>query len=191
MLITTDLIMSTRPCSDWPRERVDAVLAKLDTSSWTRLAESARDSGWPVSLADLRLTAYRAATPAKRLRGVRRSTRFRIEAQAKRWPTVSAAVARVRADLLRWAAGDDVDMADVRRRAYAAYAADAASDADADAAAAAYAAAYAAYAAADADADAAYAADAAAAVYAADAASADEAWAGLVFICNILDEVTP
>ena len=186
MLITTDLIMSTRPCSDWPRERVDAVLAKLDTSSWTRLAESARDSGWPVSLADLRLTAYRAATPAKRLRGVRRSTRFRIEAQAKRWPTVSAAVARVRADLLRWAAGDDVDMADVRRRAYAA---DAASDADA--AAAAYAAAYAAYAAADADADAAYAADAAAAVYAADAASADEAWAGLVFICNILDEVTP
>lgn len=136
-MITVDLLMATKPCERWPRERVEALLARaeIDCSSWVRFAESclAADA---VSLADLRLTAYRAATPAQRLIGVRRSTRVRVEAQIRRWPDAGAEVAAVRDDLLRWAAGEDVDLADLRRRA-AAYADVSA----ADVSAAAYAAA--------------------------------------------------
>lgn len=195
-MITVDLLMSTKPCERWPRERVEALLARpeIDHSSWVRFAESclAADA---VPLADLRLTAYRAATPAQRLIGVRRSTRVRVELQMVRWPRVSDEVAAVRADLLRWATGEDVDLEDVLRRSgaaddVAAARAYAATDADADAddADAAYAV----------RADAAYAATAYAAAGAAGraaaygAAYAAEARAGLLFICGVLDgEVQP
>ena len=183
-MITVDLLMSTKPCERWPRERVEALLARpeIDRSSWVRFAESCLVAD-AVSLADLRLTAYRAATPAQRLIGVRRSTRIRIEAQTRRWPTMSDAVSAVRADLLRWCDGGPVDLVDVRHHAAAAYAAaDAAAAADADA-----------YGTATAVASAAAAADAAADAYAYAAyAAAAEARAGLMFICGVLDgEVQP
>ena len=123
-MITVDLLMSTKPCERWPRERVEALLARpeIDRSSWVRFAESCLVAD-AVSLADLRLTAYRAATPAQRLIGVRRSTRIRIEAQTRRWPTMSDAVSAVRADLLRWCDGGPVDLVDVRHHVASAYAA--------------------------------------------------------------------
>ena len=181
-MITADLIMAAPggpPCSGWPRERVERVLAHLDCSSWVALAESARAAKWRlVSLADLRLTAYRAATREQRIAGARRSTFVRVDAQVERWPDVSDDVQAIRGELLRWCAGDDdVDRWMLREDAWSCYA-DAADDAAA--AAAAYAVAAAAYAAAYAAAD----ADAA-------AADADASWAGLLHICTLLDGGTP
>lgn len=110
-MITADDIMATRPCADFPRARVETLIAKYGPfASWTHLAEVAHAAGWPVSLADLRLTAYRAATPKQRETAVRDSTRIRVESQAKHWTNPTEEVAGIRARLLAWAAGGPEDI---------------------------------------------------------------------------------
>jgi hypothetical protein len=178
---TLEVIMSTNPCADFSRERVAALLAQYGPfDSWVALAERAREAGWPVPLSDLRLTAYRVATPEQCRRGVVHSTHSRVLAQIARWPEVSAEVRTVRESLLAWT-GDREEIRAISDASYSAYCA----------AATAYAYAYAANAAAAADAYAyayaAYAADA----YAADAYAAEAAceWDSLLFICRVLDGV--
>ena len=158
-MITYDLIMSAPggpPCSDWTPERINAALSRLDCSSWVAAAESARADRWrTVSLADLRLTAYRVATREQRIAGVRRSVSIRIMHDRRRFgDRADDHTLGVWGELERWCSGDDaVDLAALRDAADAAYAAAyaaAAYAADAAADAAAYVAAYAAYAAADA-----------------------------------------
>lgn len=140
MTITVDTIMATQPCDLYPREYVERILAEVGPiDSWEALAIAARDRGWrDVSLGDLRLTAYRAATPEQRRRGVVHSTRARVEAQARRWPEVDGAVAGVRRQLLAW----EGDFDEICRIRDASYAADATSYAAAYSVAGAYAAAW-------------------------------------------------
>ena len=61
-MITVDLLMSTHPCENWPRSRVERLVPKMDCSSWTAFAASAKASRWRrVSVDDLTLTACRYA----------------------------------------------------------------------------------------------------------------------------------
>ena len=181
-MITLALLMSTCPCPRYPRKRVAQILKALNhPRTWMEFAERARDAGWEhgpanVSLADLRLTAYRAATPKQRQRAVREVTRWRVVAQIARWPEVTPAVRAVRERLLAWCAtgeGDIWQISDAARDAAAARAANVDYTRAAAARAAAYVAAYAA---------------AADAVAAADAAFQ---WRSLIRICEILDEGQP
>lgn len=193
--VTLDLIMSTRPCSHYPRDTVSALLAKYGPfKSWEHLAEVARAAEWPVSLADLRLTAYKTATPAQREVAVRHSTKVRVEAQVRRWPNPPAAVVDVRRRLLAWAGGGSEAISQLKHdaaRCLAALATTAAAQA-------AYDAAYDADAAAAAPRVAAYTVNAVNAAYAsADAsyASADAYdayhWESLLYICRLLDTDSP
>lgn len=171
-MITYDLIVNAPggpPCSGWTKARLNAALSRLDCTSWVAAAESARADQWrTVSLADLRLTAYRVATREQRIAGVRRSVSIRIMHDRRRFgDRADDHTLGVWGELDRWCSGDDaVDLAALR---------DAADDA-------AHACAV-----DDAAYDAAYAAHAAHAAY--DAA--DEEWAGLIYICSILDGATP
>ena len=55
-MITVDLLMSTHPCENWPRSRVERLVPKMDCSSWTAFAASAKASRWRrVSIGDLTL----------------------------------------------------------------------------------------------------------------------------------------
>ena len=88
--ITVDLLMSTSPCVDWPRERVARLLASptVDASSWVAFAESCRARKWRApALADLRLTACRYAAAHHRADvltpWVQEATRLRVAAQRK------------------------------------------------------------------------------------------------------------
>ena len=100
-MITVDIILATRPCEAYPRARVEALAARLDGTSWVRLAESCRDAGWPVSLADLRLTAARHAAAHHRatvlIPWVQWATRARVAAYRRRWPEARAEVVALRA----------------------------------------------------------------------------------------------
>ncbi len=175
--ITADLIMSAPggpPCALWPRERVEQMLARLDCSSWVALAESARAANWPVSLADLRLTAYRVATREQRIAGVRRSIAVRIGHDMDRLGgQADDHTLGVWGELVRWCAGDDdVDLDGLRSAAASsAYAYAAASSSASSASSYAYAAA--------------------AASYAASSAYAAESWDGLLYICQLLDGESP
>jgi len=91
VVITVDLLMSTSPCVDWPRERVARLLASptVDASSWVAFAESCRARKWRApALADLRLTACRYAAAHHRADvltpWVQEVTRLRVAAQRKR-----------------------------------------------------------------------------------------------------------
>ena len=180
--ITADLIMSTRPCERWPRAKIERVLAHLDCTSWTALAESARAAKWRlVSLTDLRLTAARYAAQHHRpllVAWVQHVTRQRVAAYRRRWPRASAEVVALWDRLDAWDGTAEQARA-IRSNAWRVY--DVATTAAAAAAYAAAATAYAtAYAASATAAHAAYAAsaaaDAAAYAYAADAyAAAHEA----------------
>jgi hypothetical protein len=90
--ITVNLLMSTHPCEDWPRDRVERLLASptVDASSWVAFAKSCCELHEMTrpTLADLRLTACRYAaahhhddvlTP-----WVQEVTRLRVAAQRKR-----------------------------------------------------------------------------------------------------------
>lgn len=160
--ITVDLLMSTNPCSDWPRDRVERLLASpaVNKSSWVAFVESCNSlhNSTKPTLADLRLTACRYAAVHHRADvltpWVQEVTRLRVAAQRKRH-----GAAATPETLAIWAALESWDGSveqarSLRDRAYAeqhrcwsdaAYAADAYAAAD-DAAyavcAAAYAAAY-------------------------------------------------
>ena len=190
--ITVDLLMSTHPCEDWPRDRVERLLASptVDASSWVAFAKSCcelHDSTRPT-LADLRLTACRYAAAHHRddvlTPWVQEVTRLRVAAQRKRH-----GAAATPETLAIWAALESWDGSveqarSLRDRAYAerrrCWSADAA-----------YAAAADAYAAAD---DAAYAAAAVGANDAADWASAYDAADAdvdrqlLLSLCQRLDD---
>ena len=96
-MITVDLLMSTHPCADWPRSRVERLVPKMDCSSWTAFAESAKASRWRrVSIGDLTLTACRYAAAHHRadvlVPWVQHVTRLRVDAQRKRYPHAPAGV---------------------------------------------------------------------------------------------------
>ena len=164
-MITVDLLMSTHPCADWPRERVERLVPRMDCRSWSAFAASAKASRWRrVSVDDLTLTACRYAAAHHRadvlVPWVQHVTRLRVDAQRKRYPHAPAGVVAAWDALDTWdgtaatARGIRDRACDVWRSAAAARAAAAAARA-ADAAAADAAAAdaaYVAYVAADADA---------------------------------------
>ena len=126
--ITADLIMSTRPCERWPRAKIERVLAHLDCTSWTALAESARAAKWRlVSLTDLRLTAARYAAQHHRpllVAWVQHVTRRRVAAYDD-----AAAAAAAAAAYDAYDAYDAYAAAAASDVATAAYAAAAAADA--------------------------------------------------------------
>ena len=79
-------------------------------TTWAALMSAARSEGWPMPLAEMRIAAYRAATPQQRLTASRRSTRLAIEAHMVRWPAVphpdwspTPTVEALRQRLLDWA----------------------------------------------------------------------------------------
>ena len=96
-MITVDLLMSTHPCADWPRSRVERLVPKMDCSSWTAFAASAKASRWRrVSIGDLTLTACRYAAAHHRadvlVPWVQHVTRLRVALQRKRYPNAPAGV---------------------------------------------------------------------------------------------------
>lgn len=79
-------------------------------TTWAALMRAARAEGWPMPLAEMRIAAYRAATPQQRLAAVRRSTRLALETHMVRWPVVdhpswspTPTVGAIRQRLLDWA----------------------------------------------------------------------------------------
>jgi hypothetical protein len=190
MMLTVDLLMSTNPCTDWPRERVARLLASptVDASSWVAFAESCRARKWRApTLADLRLTACRYAAAHHRTDvltpWVQEVTRLRVAAQRKRHGAVATPETLAIWTALEVWDGTETQARVLRDRANAEWrrnrtaAADAAAAADADAVEAAEATLVAAVYAA--------AAAAAAAAYAAADAAAD--WRLLLSLCQRLD----
>lgn len=197
--ITLSRLMATKPCIDFPPERVEALLSKYGPfSSWLHLAEKAREANWPVSLSDLRLTAYRAAAPRQLETALRHLT-------ARTSARVAAARTAVEVDAYAAYAAETYDAAlaaaDATKRAAetydAAYGTGAATNA-VDASRAAAEVAYAAGSDTAAEVEVARAAAARTATNAMDAAalrwgaleSAYEkaAWESLKDICSLLDE---
>ena len=155
-MITVDTLVATRPCADWPRDKIERLLASptIDASSWVAFASSCQARRWRApTLHEVLLTACRHARRLHRstvtIPWLQAVTRDRVASIRRRYPSAPAAVAAVLDRLEAW----DGTAGAARKIRDAAYAA----------CAAAYAAAYAA---------AAYAADAAAAAYAAYAAYA-------------------
>lgn len=127
-MITIDTILATRPCSNWPRDRVASVVKSIDTSAWTAAVRSA----WgKLPDRDIGLTVCRHAARNHQpvlVAWMQHVTVLRVDAQEKRWPQAPERVKAIWARLRAWDGTAD-QAREIRRAAYAAYAASYAADA--------------------------------------------------------------
>jgi len=102
-VITVDTLVATRPCADWPRDKIERLLASptIDASSWVAFARScqARRRWRAPTLRDVLLTACRHARRLHRgtvlLPWLQAVTRDRVASIRRRYPSAPAAVAAV------------------------------------------------------------------------------------------------
>ena len=111
-MITADTLLASSTCADWPRDRIDRLLASptIDASSWVALATSCQALGWQSpAFREAMLTARRHAHRLHRstvlkpwLQAV---TRDRV-ATIRRWYHFQSAPAEVAAVMDRLDAWD-------------------------------------------------------------------------------------